>query len=166
MSQAPLSNPLGTLSLTQKCSMSTAYEKSLRPLAAVSTRYELTGDESFFNATIKDVEHAVGIGKGFRHQAESTQERQNRHLELYRRFVCIDKRLPLSVDDQSLDELGFPKNAEDLAKILRRFLISRWMTSNGNVGGVGPRPYMKYQSLTQYRDSMLFWSRRIFVERG
>ncbi|SMR46944.1 unnamed protein product [Zymoseptoria tritici ST99CH_3D1] len=98
--------------------------------------------------------------KGFRHDAQGTQNRKNHHLEQYTKWLLFLERRELEdfADEDQLDEWRFPTNPDEHERMFehfRQFLLFVFKASEPRSRTSGQ--YIKYQTLSQYRESLLFW---------
>jgi len=120
----------------------------------------------------------------FRWQSPSTQNRQNYHLKLYERFVRAILRRPKDIPPAELRLLAFPDDTELLIKrnkksvllltcyfagavhanLVFRFLSYVYKKARPRSRATGE--HIEYQTLSQYRDSIIFWVPRMYADRG
>lgn len=102
--------------------------------------------------------------------AKSAQNVQDRDLGLYYQYVRSIHHLPEDVSGEELDLLAFPSPNNEasnpnqiLMSQLRHFLgwiIPRLIPRSSS------DPVVGYSTMVEYRNTMLFWVRRKFLERN
>ncbi|SMY20838.1 unnamed protein product [Zymoseptoria tritici ST99CH_1A5] len=100
--------------------------------------------------------------KGFRHDSAATQNRKNHHLEQYTKWLLFLERRELEdfADEDELDEWRFPTNPDEHERMFehfRQFLLFVFKAAEPRSRTSGQ--YIKYQTLVQYRESLVFWVR-------
>jgi len=90
------------------------------------------------------------------------QRRQDEHLHLYRRYICLMNKLPEDTPEEDIDAVGFPENVDHLLKLVKFFMI--FVFKNALPSDKDAK-YIQYSTLAMYRDTMLFWVDRIYRQR-
>jgi len=115
-------------------------------------------DEDEIATMMAEVEQIEAECIGFRYATSSTQHKQDAHLRAYRAFIRFAHHLEPNIPDAETDAIGWPVDHEELRGLLKSFLAWTFV----HVKGLGPTGHMAYSSLSQYRDSMLFWVPRVY----
>lgn len=111
---------------------------------------------------IEEIEQQSRDYKGFRHDSAATQNRKNHHLEQYTKWLLFLERRELEdfADEDELDEWRFPTNPDEHERMFehfRQFLLFVFKAAEPRSRTSGQ--YIKYQTLVQYRESLVFWVR-------
>lgn len=120
----------------------------------------LGSDELF--ELMEEYEDLADESVRFRWQSLSTQERQNRHLAVYLQWSKVKNRLPEDATEEQVRDSAFPDDHKLFLVLLRIFLMI--VFSYGKPRDI-TASHIDYATLCQYRDSMLFWTPRMYEEK-
>lgn len=109
------------------------------------------------NRIEKEVDQATGFRSHERSHKPSASIRQEEDLKLYLDFIKFILRKPRDTSDEVMKAEAFPEDFKELSTYLRKFIIFAFNYTD-------PRSQATGEAI-QYRDSMLFWAKRMFNER-
>jgi len=131
-------------------------------LAEQLDQVDIDDDNAIFNL-IADADQAIDESVGFRFNSRSTQNREDRHLKLYQEFVTKLWIRHNSPTQEELDEQCFPGEEATLFRRLKTFLY--WVIMHMTPRSLASEA-VKARSMSQYRSSLVFWTKRKYEERN
>ncbi len=97
----------------------------------------LMNDELIFEL-LDELQTDSSAAIGFRHLAQQTQGRQDRHLEIYKLFIRSVKQMPLTASHDNILVVAFPADFSILYKFIRFFMmyVFRQATPRARISGL------------------------------
>lgn len=113
---------------------------------------------------LEELETDYGEAQDFRSHSESTQAQQDRHLRNYTWFVfrIVLKKDPNTLSSEERDRYLFP-DSHILAKRMSLFLAWVFKKTNPRALCAGT---IAIETLSHYRNSILFWADRYYEKNG
>ena len=123
-------------------------------------------DEVLFQM-IEEIDQEELQARGFRWAASSTQKQQDRVLANYQAFVQVITRpkLPANSDLETINERAFPSVASEFEQMYKQFRLFLIFVADRTPARSKQHAHVTYQTLTKVRTSLIFWTRRIYVDR-
>jgi len=128
--------------------------------------FEVNSEGEVYMKMMENITEIERDAYGFRHAALATQKSQDYHLNQYCVFVRMTNKLPINASDDITDNEAFPHEHAKLLVQLRRFLIFVFQYTKPRTRRSGYVEHITYSTLSGFRNSMLFWVKRIYGERG